>query len=260
MSSWYTAILASTEGSYAPTILAARSPALVLLPIATVATGTPLGICKIEYTESTPSRCFSGTGTPITGSGVIAATIPGRCAAPPAPAMMHRKPLPDAARAYSNMRSGVRCALITVTSTPIPKDSKTSAAAAMVGKSESLPMIMPTEGGANSCALASPLAIFMSWSSFATATAACVAVTVTCPIFRPNRASGLSYQCAFAPGTTSAAPMTWCIFLIASSPSPSPKMFFITTPPHVNETSPSGHPNTARRWFWYWQHAVASMV
>ena len=39
-------------------------------PIATVATGTPAGICTIDSSESSPSRCASGTGTPITGSGV----------------------------------------------------------------------------------------------------------------------------------------------------------------------------------------------
>ena len=38
-----------------------------------------------------PSRYFKGTGTPITGSGVMAATMPGRCAAPPPTAMMARK-------------------------------------------------------------------------------------------------------------------------------------------------------------------------
>jgi hypothetical protein len=57
--------------------------------MATVATGTPRGICRMEYTESTPSRCLSGTGTPITGSGVIAATMPGKCAAPPALKALH---------------------------------------------------------------------------------------------------------------------------------------------------------------------------
>ena len=56
----------------------ASSPALRALPIATVATGTPAGICTIESRESMPSRCFRGTGTPITGSGVTAASIPGR--------------------------------------------------------------------------------------------------------------------------------------------------------------------------------------
>ena len=73
-------------------IRAASRPALRALPIATVATGTPLGICTIDSSESIPSRYFSGTGTPITGSGVRAASIPGRWAAPPAPAMITSSP------------------------------------------------------------------------------------------------------------------------------------------------------------------------
>ena len=43
-----------------------------------VATGTPAGICTMESRESMPSRYFSGTGTPMTGSSVTAASIPGR--------------------------------------------------------------------------------------------------------------------------------------------------------------------------------------
>ena len=50
------------------------------------------------------------TGTPITGSGVIAATMPGRCAAPPAPAMMHCSPRSWAPREYETSLSGVRWA------------------------------------------------------------------------------------------------------------------------------------------------------
>ena len=42
---------------------------------------------------------FQGTGTPMTGSGVAEATMPGRCAAPPAPAMMTSMPRPAASRA-----------------------------------------------------------------------------------------------------------------------------------------------------------------
>ena len=76
----------------------ASSPALRASPIATVATGTPGGICTIESSESMPSRTFSGTGTPITGSGVTEASMPGRCAAPPAPAMITRSPRSAAAR------------------------------------------------------------------------------------------------------------------------------------------------------------------
>ena len=48
---------------------------------ATVATGTPFGICKIERTESHPSIELDDLiGTPITGNEVIDATIPGKCA------------------------------------------------------------------------------------------------------------------------------------------------------------------------------------
>ena len=70
----------------------ASSPALRAPPMDTVATGTPAGICTMDSRESMPSRVFSGTGTPITGSGVTEASMPGRCAAPPAPAMMTRRP------------------------------------------------------------------------------------------------------------------------------------------------------------------------
>jgi hypothetical protein len=58
----------------------------------TVATGIPGGICTIDNSESSPSSFSRGTGTPMTGSGVIDAVIPGRWAAPPAPAMMTCKP------------------------------------------------------------------------------------------------------------------------------------------------------------------------
>jgi hypothetical protein len=68
------------------------SPAFVAPPIETVATGTPAGICTIESSESNPSSRESGTGTPTTGSVVTDASIPGRCAAPPAPAMMTLRP------------------------------------------------------------------------------------------------------------------------------------------------------------------------
>ena len=61
-------------------------------PIANVATGMPFGICTIDSSESSPRRYFDGTGTPSTGTVVFAASMPGRCAAPPAPAMMKRRP------------------------------------------------------------------------------------------------------------------------------------------------------------------------
>ena len=84
----------------------ASRPAFLAPPTATVATGIPAGICTIDSSESSPSRCARGTGTPITGSGVTDASMPGRCAAPPAPAMMTRSPRPAAADPYPTISRG----------------------------------------------------------------------------------------------------------------------------------------------------------
>jgi len=125
-------------------IWAANRPALLPLPIATVATGMPAGICTIESRESNPERARLCTGTPITGRGVSAATIPGRWAAPPAPAMITFRPRPWAPVANSTIASGVRWAESTRTSTAIPKRSRIWTAGAMVGRSESLPITTAT--------------------------------------------------------------------------------------------------------------------
>ena len=64
-------------------------PAFLAPLRATVATGTPPGICSIDKTESQPSmELIDFIGTPMTGRGDNAAIIPGRWAAPPAPAMI----------------------------------------------------------------------------------------------------------------------------------------------------------------------------
>src|SRR5262249_35634864 len=65
---------------------AASSAALMApaLPIASVPTGTPPGICTIDSRESMPFSAWLSTGTPSTGSGVMEAVMPGRWAAPPA--------------------------------------------------------------------------------------------------------------------------------------------------------------------------------
>ena len=89
---WKSTIRWCRESSAVARIRTASRPALRAPPIDTVATGTPAGICTIDRSESIPSRYFNGTGTPMTGSGVAEATIPGRCAAPPAPAMMTESP------------------------------------------------------------------------------------------------------------------------------------------------------------------------
>ena len=78
-----------TSGYLLPRIAAARSAALAApdAPMASVPTGTPRGIWTIESSESSPRSIWLSTGTPSTGSVVIAAIIPGRWAAPPAPAI-----------------------------------------------------------------------------------------------------------------------------------------------------------------------------
>ena len=77
---------------------------------------------------------------------VIDAVIPGRWAAPPAPAMITRSPRSAAVRAYSNITSGVRCADTMRTSCGTPNSASTSTAPCMTSRSESLPMITPTSG------------------------------------------------------------------------------------------------------------------
>ena len=73
---------------------AARIPAFLAPSNATVATGIPFGICSILKIESHPSIEFEDfTGTPITGSVVSDAVMPGKCAAPPAPAIITFRPL-----------------------------------------------------------------------------------------------------------------------------------------------------------------------
>ena len=75
-------------------IFAAKIAAFVAPFNATVATGIPEGIWRIDRTLSHPSiELLLKTGTPITGKVVQLATIPGKCAAPPAPAIITRTPL-----------------------------------------------------------------------------------------------------------------------------------------------------------------------
>ena len=112
-------------------------------PMANVATGTPAGICTIECRESTPARCFDATGTPSTGTVVLAASMPGRWAAPPAPAMMQVSPRRRALAAYSNMASGVRCADTTCASYGTANRSSTATARDIVAQSLVEPITTP---------------------------------------------------------------------------------------------------------------------
>jgi hypothetical protein len=47
-------------------------------PMAKVATGMPLGIWAMDSSESMPFNALDCTGTPSTGTDVLAAVIPGR--------------------------------------------------------------------------------------------------------------------------------------------------------------------------------------
>src|SRR5690606_71012 len=84
----------ATPGWSGASIAAANRAALAApaSPMAKVATGTPAGICTIDSNESSPWSALLRTGTPSTGSSVLEASMPGRCAAPPAPAMIARRP------------------------------------------------------------------------------------------------------------------------------------------------------------------------
>src|SRR2546425_574409 len=68
------------EGCFVARMAAARSAALTApdLPMASVPTGMPLGICAMERSESSPLRAFDSTGTPRTGRTVFDAVMPGR--------------------------------------------------------------------------------------------------------------------------------------------------------------------------------------
>ena len=79
-------------------------------PMASVPTGIPAGICTMERRESRPLKARLSIGTPNTGRVVSAAVMPGRCAAPPAPATITLKPASHAPLAKANRRSGVRWA------------------------------------------------------------------------------------------------------------------------------------------------------
>src|SRR4051794_39330758 len=70
--------------------------------------------------------------------------MPGRCAAPPAPAMMTLKPAALAPFAKATIRSGVRCAETIRCSLLTPSAVSVSAANRMVSQSDWLPMMMAT--------------------------------------------------------------------------------------------------------------------
>src|SRR5208337_911214 len=127
----------ASAGSERASTLAVSSPAL----IASVPTGTPAGICTIESRESSPPSALVGTGTPNV---VKAAVMPGRCAAPPAPATITLNPSAFALLAKATSRSGVRCAETIRVSKATPSASSVSAARRITVQSDWLPMMTAT--------------------------------------------------------------------------------------------------------------------
>src|SRR5262249_19530369 len=107
----------------------------------------------MESRLSRPDSALDFTGTPSTGRVVIDATIPGRCAAPPAPAMITLIPRPRASLAYRTRRSGVRWAETTLLSWATPSSVRICAASRMVGQSDRLPITIPTSAVAAIAAL-----------------------------------------------------------------------------------------------------------
>src|SRR2546428_9093613 len=100
----------------------------------------------MERSESSPARLVVGIGTPMTGRMVWAATTPPRCAAPPAATIIAFRPRPAADRAYSDVRSGDRCAEIMSSSYGTPNRSRVCAVSIMTGKSVSLAIKIATRG------------------------------------------------------------------------------------------------------------------
>ena len=125
-------------------ICAARMAAFSAPSMATVATGMPEGICTVDSSASRPSSVEDFTGTPMTGSTVLAAAAPARWAALPAAAMIAPKPLSSASRQNFAQASGVRCAERTRTSKPISRLRRRSMAFCITPRSLSLPMRMAT--------------------------------------------------------------------------------------------------------------------
>ena len=88
-------------------------------------------------------------GTPSTGSHVCAAIMPGRWAAPPAPAMITCTPRSAASRANFAIRSGVRCAETIRCSLGTPSRSSSATQCCIVSQSEALPITTLTRAGAD---------------------------------------------------------------------------------------------------------------
>mmetsp|Transcript_21802 Transcript_21802/g.33121 ORF Transcript_21802/g.33121 Transcript_21802/m.33121 type:complete len:204 (+) Transcript_21802:429-1040(+) len=197
--------------------------------------------------ESCPFSVDVLMGTPTTGRGVMAATIPGRWAAPPAPAMITCKPRPAADLEYFISFSGVRCADTMSTSWGMPNSLSILTASFIVGRSDWEPMMTPTMGqvpipppsgnaswlmpSASSIAASGPSS--SAWES---------AVMLTCPILRPGRYP-FPYQWTTARDMDMAALTPFIVCSIP--PEGAPSTLTIAAAPTIKLVSPKGNPQTA---------------
>jgi len=135
-----------SAGSCTARIAIASSAAFLApgFPIARLPTGIPAGIWAMESNESNPFNALLSTGTPNTGSVVCAATMPGKWAAPPAPAIITSMPLRSAVSANVAIFLGVRCAEVISLIWPIPKSFRILAASCIVSQSDLLPIRIAT--------------------------------------------------------------------------------------------------------------------
>ena len=74
--------------------------------------------------------------------------MPGKWAAPPAPAIIISRPRPAASDAYDTRSAGVRCADTTLVSNGIPSEVSVSAVDERVSQSDWEPIISPTRADA----------------------------------------------------------------------------------------------------------------
>mmetsp|Transcript_40210 Transcript_40210/g.85611 ORF Transcript_40210/g.85611 Transcript_40210/m.85611 type:complete len:217 (-) Transcript_40210:56-706(-) len=212
--------------------------------------------------ESCPLSVEVLIGTPITGRGVMAATMPGRWAAPPAPAITACRPRPAAEREYVMSFSGVRCALTMSTSWGIPNSFRILTASFIVGRSDWEPMMTPTSGHAPIHPSAGRTSSLMPSASSSCArgpssSAWESAVMLMCPIFRPGRYP-FPYQWTLARGMDIARLTPFIVCSIP--PDGAPRTLTIAAAPTTSSVSPSGSPHTALRWFSNWLAAHASCV
>ena len=243
----------------------ASNPALRAPFTAMVATGTPLGICTMESRLSRPSSWERATGTPMTGSVVTEASIPGRWAAPPAPAMMTRRPRPEASWPKAIMRSGVRWAETTRTSWGTSKRSSRSTAPCITGRSDELPMTTATRGVEGVMGPPAPGSARPSGTGVPRARAADQALprtsssgpphTVTCPSLRPGLGL-LPYRWTWAPATSRPRGRS----AAGSSPPAPPNRLTLATSGWAGAVDPRGRSSTARRWFSNWEVTDPSIV